>query len=47
MLQQFRDGIRADLQSQDPPAPLNAVALDHVRLVLDEARAAIGAALHG
>ncbi|RAX17246.1 PadR family transcriptional regulator [Pseudarthrobacter sp. AG30] len=47
MLQQFRDGIRADLQRQGPPAPLDAVALDHVRLVLEDARAAIGAALHG
>lgn len=41
MLQQFRDGIRADLQGQVPRRPLNPVALENVRTVLEQARVAI------
>ncbi|MDQ0800678.1 PadR family transcriptional regulator [Arthrobacter sp. SLBN-112] len=41
MLQQFRDGIRADLQGQAPRRPLNPVALENVRTVLEQARVAI------
>jgi len=46
MLQQFGDGIRADLRGQSPHGSLNAVALDQVRLVLEQARSAISSTLH-
>ena len=42
MLQQFRDGIRADLLGHALRRPITPAALDTVRTVLDQARTAIG-----
>ncbi|GGH94045.1 PadR family transcriptional regulator [Arthrobacter liuii] len=45
MLQEFRDGLRADLQHQPLDRPISPVTLQAVRTVLEQARAAIRSTL--
>lgn len=45
LLQQFHDRLRADLRRHAQQGPLNAVSLETVRTVLDQARTAIDRAL--